>query len=161
MKHGEPVNKGPYKIITTSGRKPIHNTHFAHTYQDDPQMSDRVSGNIHQDLSVLGVINSATDEILVNPRFSKDAVTSIWQKYDLLSRKETANDSKHMDASDVHPFGVSKRLMRSLKKAELEDANSLWLIEELNVAWDEHEITAEGFEDVLSFFLETGGARLE
>jgi len=77
MKHGEQVNKGPYKIITTSGRKPIHNTHFAHTYQDDPQMSDRISGNIHQDLSVLGVINSATDEILVNPRFSKDAVTSI------------------------------------------------------------------------------------
>lgn len=160
IKNGEPVNKGPYKIITTSGRKLIHNTHFAHTYQDDPQMSDRISGNIHQDLSVLGIVNSATDEILANPRFSKDVVTSIWQKYDLLTRKEMANDSK-LDASDVHPFGVSKRLMRSLKKAELEDANSLWLIEELNVAWDEHEITAEGFEDVLSFFLETGGARLE
>jgi hypothetical protein len=155
------VDKGPYKIITTSGRKPIHNNHFAQVYQDDPQMSEKISGNIHHDLSTLGVVNLSTDEIITNPRFSKDAVMSIWQKYDLLTRKEMANDTKHLDASEVHPFGVSKRLMRSLKKAELEDADSIWLIEELNVAWDEHEITAEGFEEVLSFFLENGSARLE
>jgi len=155
------VDKGPYKIITTSGRKPIHNNHFAQIYQDDPQMSDKISGNIHHDLSTLGVVNLSTDEVLTNPRFSKDAVMSIWQKYDLLTRKEMANDSKHLDASEIHPFGVSKRLMRSLKKAELEDADSIWLIEELNVAWDEHEITAEGFEEVLDFFLENGSARLE
>lgn len=154
-----PVGKGPYKIIETSGRKSIINSHFAHVYQDDPEML-KISGNIHQDLSSLGIVDASTGELLDNPRFSKDAVTSIWQKYDLLTRKEMANDSKHKDASDVHPFGVSKRLMRSLKKAELEDADSLWLIEELNVAWDEHEITAEGFEDVLAFFLENGSALL-
>ena len=124
-------------------------------------MSDKISGSIHQDLSTLGVVNLSADEVLANPRFSKDAVMSIWQKYELLTRKEMANDSKHSDASDVHPFGVSERLMRSLKKAELEDADSIWLIEELNVAWDEHEITAEGFEDVLAFFSENGSARLE
>eukprot|EP00986_Skeletonema_menzelii_P002693 scaffold747_cov145-Skeletonema_menzelii.AAC.19 len=152
------VDKGPYKIITTSGRKPIHVDHFRKVFRDDLQMSDRISGSIHQDLSTQGVINSSTDEVIANPRFAK---MSIWQKYDLLSRKEVANDSKHLDASDVHPFGVSKRLMRSLKKEELDDADSIWLIEELNVAWDEHEITAEGFEDVLDFFLETGSARLE
>lgn len=154
-------DKGPYKIMTTSGRKPIHVDHFARVFQDDRQMSDRISGSIHQDLSTLGVVNSSTDEVFANPRFAKDAVMSIWQKYDLLSRKEIANDSKHLDASDVHPFGVSQRLMRSLKKEELDDADSIWLIEELNVAWDEHEITAEGFEDVLQFFLENGSARLE
>ncbi|KAL7498929.1 hypothetical protein ACHAWT_010279 [Skeletonema menzelii] len=155
------VDKGPYKIITTSGRKPIRVDHFRKVFRDDLQMSDRISGSIHQDLSTQGVINSSTDEVIANPRFAKHAVMSIWQKYDLLSRKEVANDSKHLDASDVHPFGVSKRLMRSLKKEELDDADSIWLIEELNVAWDEHEITAEGFEDVLDFFLETGSARLE
>jgi len=155
------VDKGPYKIATTSGRKPIHVDHFRRVFQDDRQMSDKISGSIYQDLSTQGVVNSSTDEVFTNPRFSKDAVMSIWQKYDLLSRKEIANDSKHLDASDVHPFGVSKRLMRSLKKEELDDADSIWLIEELNVAWDGHEITAYGFEDVLEFFVETGSARLE
>ena len=154
-------NKGPYKIITTSGRGPIHSNHFAQVFQDDPQMSDMISGNIYKDLSLMGVINPSTDEVIANPRFSKDAIMAIWQKYDLLTRKEIANDSKYDDASSVHPFGVSKRLMRSLTKAELDDADSIWLIEELNVAWDEHEITAEGFEEVLAFLLENGSARLE
>ena len=54
----------------------------------------------------------------------------------------------------VPPFGVSKKLMQRLTKEELEDANSIWLIEELNVAWDQHEITAEHFEDVITFFLD-------
>lgn len=46
--------------------------------------------------------------------------------------------------------------MRPLRAKELTDANNVWLIEELNVAWDQHEITVEGFDEVLSFFFEFG-----
>ena len=44
--------------------------------------------------------------------------------------------------------------MQRLKKEELEDAHSIWLIEELNMAWDEHEITAEHFDEVITFFMD-------
>ena len=85
-----------------------------------------------------------------DPRqFEKIAVASIWQKYNMAVRGPKAL-----------PFGISEQMMRTLREEEVNDANILWLIEELNVAWDEHEITSEGFDDVvLPFFFEFGRDR--
>jgi hypothetical protein len=50
--------------------------------------------------------------------------------------------------------------MRPLQPDEQLDADNLWLTEELNVAWDMHEITAEGIDLVLDFFFEYGMHRI-
>ena len=145
---------GPFKMITTSGRKSIHADHFAKVYADDVQMSKAVSHGIYQDLTSLGIIDAAKKDMLVgDPRQSADAVTSIWEKYDTEVRAVNNEDNPE----DVLPFGVSHRLLRPLRKEELADANNIWLIEELNVAWDQHEITSEGFDEVLKFFFEVSG----
>jgi hypothetical protein len=46
--------------------------------------------------------------------------------------------------------------MRPLQAKELLDAYCLWVIEELNVAWEAQKITAERFADVLNFFSKFG-----
>jgi len=82
----------------------------------------------------------------------RDNVASLKERYGMESRKLKALD----DSTEILPFGVSHELSRPLRADELSDANSIWLIEELNVAWDMHEITAEGFGEVLAFFFEFG-----
>ena len=140
--------------IVTSGRKKIEWNHFAKVFEDDPQMTDARSNQIYTHLATAGVISASTNEILVNPRASKDAtatIADICQKYRVMARQETAK-SERKDPSDVTPFGVSQRLVGGLTGDEFSDAECIWLIEELNVAFDRHEITAEGFENVLDFF---------
>lgn len=135
----------PFKVLTTSGRKNINNLHFAFTFRDDTQMTPELSTEIYRDLVGYGIIDS-TGALKENPRNRKSDIDMIWQKH--------LNDRLEAHGKDVTPFGVSKKLMQRLKKEELEDANSIWLIEELNVAWDEHEITAEHFEEVITFLLD-------
>ncbi len=50
-------------------------------------------------------------------------------------------------------FGVSPVLWEMLSPSEKEDASTLWLVEELNVCYDQHEITASQFENVVGFFV--------
>ena len=107
-------------------------------------MTQAVSNDIYQGLIAKGIVDSSNnDRLLADPRQSMDAVASIWGKY------------VH-DSNDVMPFGISHQMSRPLRASEMDDAKSVWLIEELNVAWDRHEITVEGFEDVLVFFFEYG-----
>eukprot|EP00571_Detonula_confervacea_P001810 CAMPEP_0172314556 /NCGR_PEP_ID=MMETSP1058-20130122/22828_1 /TAXON_ID=83371 /ORGANISM="Detonula confervacea, Strain CCMP 353" /LENGTH=521 /DNA_ID=CAMNT_0013028451 /DNA_START=160 /DNA_END=1725 /DNA_ORIENTATION=- len=145
---------GPFKMIVTSGKKGIHPDHFRQLYHDDKQMSGKVSTSIYQDLFDLGLVDPSNNNQLVgDPRGQlADVVASIWKKYDLVVREETAP----ADSEDILPYGVSQQLMRPLRVDELRDTNSIWFLEELNVAWDQHEITAEGFEEVLAFFFEYG-----
>lgn len=146
---------GPWKTIVTSGKKGIHPNHFVELYEDDMQMTRQVSNDIYQDLISLGIVDSSNGDMLKgDPRQMVDAVTSVWEKYDYVVRQAMTPDVK-----DILPFGVSSQLMRPLRAEELYDSNNIWLIEELNVAWDQHEITAEGFEEVISFFLEFGVPR--
>jgi len=143
-----------FKMITTYGKKSIGSAHFSRVYADDEQMTDKLSHKIYNDLVEMGVVDSSNNNHLTsNPRQS-NAVTSIWQKYDVEAREidQVGSEKKAL------PFGLSQQL-KSLKDEELEDANSLWLIEELNVAFDQHEITAESFDKVLSFFFEYGRDR--
>mmetsp|Transcript_31193 Transcript_31193/g.67436 ORF Transcript_31193/g.67436 Transcript_31193/m.67436 type:complete len:535 (+) Transcript_31193:167-1771(+) len=141
--------KGPFKMITTSGQKGIHPDHFSKVFQDDEQMTPEISNNIHQSLVIMGIIDPSNDHLLVNPRQKEEVVASIWQKQNKAVKK-VSNDAK------TYPFGVSKQMARPLRKPELKDAHSIWLIEELNVAFDQHEITSEGFGDVLEFFFKYG-----
>lgn len=145
---------GPFKTFVTSGQKGVHPNHFSTIYQDDKQMSGQVSRDIHKDLIDMGIIDASSDMLKGDPRASEDAVTSVWEKYDVAVR--TAAAASSANSKDVLPFGVYQHLMRPLRPEELYDANSIWLIEELNVAWDQHEITAEGFDEVLTFFFEYG-----
>ncbi|KAL7543800.1 hypothetical protein ACHAXR_013114 [Thalassiosira sp. AJA248-18] len=147
---------GPFRMITTSGQKAIHADHFAKVFPDDKQMSAAVSSNIYQDLVNMGIVDSSNNNMLaMDPRQSEDAVTSIWEKYDVELRAVEAGVPKE----EVLPFGVSQQMKRPLRADEVYDANNIWLIEELNVAWDQHEITSEGFGDVLDFFFEFGVPR--
>ena len=142
---------GPFSQLTTSGKKSIHPNHFHNMYVDDKYMTEQLSKDIYKDLVEMGVVDASNNNMLKgDPRqFEKIAVASIWQKYDMAVRGPKAL-----------PFGISEQMMRTLREEEVNDANILWLIEELNVAWDEHEITSEGFDDVvLPFFFEFGRDR--
>ena len=144
-------SQAPFKVLTTTGKKNIPNLYFAFVFEDDAQMTPELSSEIFRDLVGYGILdqNGALKE---NPRNRKNDIDIIWQKH--------LNDRLEKNGNDVTPFGVSKKLMQRLKKEELEDANSIWLIEELNVAWDEHEITAEHFEEVITFFLDNAASKL-
>jgi hypothetical protein len=153
VEHSIPVlGGGPYKMLTTSGKKTISPHHFAFVFQDDQQMTPELSAAIHRDLMGYGIIDE-TGALKGNPREFRSNIDIIWQKH-LNDRLEAAS----LIDVEVTPFGVSKKLMMRLKNEEVQDANSIWLIEELNVAWDEHEITAEGFEEVITFFLDNAAS---
>jgi hypothetical protein len=115
-------------------------------------MTPELSAAIHRDLMGYGIIDE-TGALKGNPREFRSNIDIIWQKH-LNDRLEAAS----LIDVEVTPFGVSKKLMMRLKNEEVQDANSIWLIEELNVAWDEHEITAEGFEEVITFFLDNAAS---
>ncbi|KAL3799569.1 hypothetical protein HJC23_008696 [Cyclotella cryptica] len=139
---------GPFKVLTTSGRKTIGMHHFAFVFEDDARMTPELSAAVYQDLVGYGILDG-NGALKGNPRNFKTDIDLIWQKH-LNDRLEAESG----DDAEVTPFGVSNKLVKRLRKLELEDANSIWLIEELNVAWDEHEITAEGFEEVITFMLD-------
>jgi len=144
------------RMITTSGQKGIHPHHFYNLYADDKRMTMELSLAIYQDLITNGIIDPTNiptmeNHLLGDPRHMVEQVTSVWTKYITAQR---SIDKKDELASP--PFGVTYPLMRSLRAEEMIDADSLWLIEELNVAYDVHEITAEGFQTVLEFFSEFG-----
>jgi hypothetical protein len=143
-------------MITTSGPKGIHPHHFYNLYADDKRMTKELSNSIYQDLITNNIINPTNiptmeNHLLGDPRLMVEQVTAVWKKYITAQR---SIDKKDELASP--PFGVTYPLMRSLRAEEMIDADSIWLIEELNVAYDVHEITAEGFQTVLDFFSEYG-----
>jgi hypothetical protein len=145
------------RMVTTSGQKGIHPHHFYNLFPDDKRMTMELSLAIYQDLITNHIINptknnpTMENHLLGDPRHMVEQVTSVWTKY-ITARRSI--DKKDELASP--PFGVTYPLMRSLRAEEMIDADSLWLIEELNVAYDVHEITAEGFQTVLEFFSEYG-----
>ena len=142
---------GPVKMVTTSGKKGIHPLHFYDLYRDDKRMSEEISRAIYLDLVDAKIIDASNDDRLTaDPRGMGEAVTSVWKKY------VTAERTLTKDEELAPPLGISYPLVRPLKAEELLDADGIWLIEELNVAWDVHEITSEGFEGVLDFFYEFG-----
>ena len=143
---------GPFKMVATSGQKGIHPWHFHDLYADDERMSLELSSSIYKDLVEAGIIDDRKqDRLTADPRSMEEAITSVWKKYVTAVRTSTRDEGLEP------PFGISRPMMRPLKAEELLDADGLWLIEELNVAWDVHEITAEGFDGVLKFFDEFGG----
>jgi len=149
---------GPFRVIETSGQKAITPFHFRELYFDDLHMTDEISREIYEELITMGIIDAATGMLKADPRTMENAVTSVWQKFDklnapLLSPPEGLDSSE--GTINELPFGLTPEVMRPLRVEEIYDANSIWLIEELNVAFDSHEITSEGFEtDVLPFFLD-------
>jgi hypothetical protein len=146
---------GPFAMVNSSGRKGIHPDHFYQLYADDKQMSSEVSHGIYQELVTSGVVDPANNDMLTgDPRQMMGTITSVCNKYGVEARLSNSDNGE-----DVLPFGVSHQIMRPLQKDEQLDAQDLWLIEELNVAWDVHEITAEGFDKVLDFFSEYGRPR--
>jgi hypothetical protein len=148
-------NTVPIRMITTSGQKGIHPHHFYNLYADDKRMTKELSNSIYQDLIDNNIINPTSipteNHLLGDPRHMVEQVMTVWTKY--ITAQRTI-DKKDELASP--PFGVTYPLMRSLRAEEVIDADSIWLIEELNVAYDVHEITAEGFQTVLEFFSEYG-----
>ena len=54
------------------------------------------------------------------------------------------------------PYGIRPALLDLMTSSELLRAQMLMIAEELNVAWDAHEITSEFFDLVLDFFLVPG-----
>lgn len=146
---------GPFKLIATSGRKRIRADHFERLFADDRQMTPEVSRDIHRSLVTMGIVDGATDRLLANPRREADAVASVWEAHGMESRGGTWSRR----GGGALPYGMSDLTARPLRPHEIEDADSIWLIEELNVAFDQHEITAEGFDEVLAFFDEFGVPR--
>ena len=145
---------GPFKVVSTSGQKGIYPWHFRDLYADDERMTLELSSAIYKDLVDANIIDDTKrDRLTSDPRLMEGAITSVWKKYVTAVRTLTRDEELEP------PFGMSRSMMRPLKAEELLDADGLWLIEELNVAWDVHEITAEGFDGVLEFFDEFGRGR--
>ena len=157
---------GAFAYQVTSGRKSIHSNHLAKVYSDDPKMTMKLSNEIYGGLVEMGIIDRGdNDRLSGDPRQRADAVEAIWEKYDVTARgggaTATAADAGEegdggeseeaaaaagtaADATAL-PFGItSSSMLRPLRDEEVADASSVWLVEELNVAWDEHEITSEG-----------------
>lgn len=151
INHRTDHSGGPFKMVTTSGPKGIHPRHFYNLYKDDKRMTKALSVAIYHDLISSNIIDpTKDDQITADPRSMTEEVTLVWKHY------LTAERTSMKDEETAPPFGVTDALMRPLRAEELLDADGLWLIEELNVAWDVHEVTAEGFEGVLDFFSEFG-----
>lgn len=150
---------GPHKIIHTSGQKGIHPDHFFRLYAEDKQMTGEVSHGIYQELVSLGLVDPNNNDMLTgDPRQMSEQITALSTKYGMDARKATMSENNNQE--EVLPFGVSHQIMRPLQPDEQLDADNLWLTEELNVAWDMHEITAEGIDLVLDFFFEYGMHRI-
>ncbi|KAL3822457.1 hypothetical protein ACHAXA_006885 [Cyclostephanos tholiformis] len=152
---GEGGGGGTFRVFTTAGKKGIHPRHFYDLYRDDKRMSIELSNGIYRDLVDARIIDPLNDDRLTgDPRGMTEAISTIYRKYLTAQRTSVKNEGLSP------PLGVSYQLIRPMKAEELLDADGLWLIEELNVAWDVHEITAEGFEVVLGFFDEFGLAAM-
>ena len=105
-------------------------------FQNDEQFTNDIAKGIVGDLQRMGAI-AEDGELIQNPR-SID-LDPLFAKYP----KAT---------TDGGAFGVSSELWEIMTPSERDDASQLWLVEELNVAYDQHEITYEKFGDVIGFF---------
>ena len=124
----------PTQTIRTD-TKAISPEYWMHRFSHDHRMARDVAVGICSDLKDLGVTADANGGPLVrNPRSIE--LTPVLNKY-----------------SRSPPFGVGIELWNILNDEEKKDAQTLWLEEELNVAFDQHEITAERFDEVIGFFL--------
>ena len=104
-------------------------------FKDDETFTNDVAKGIVGDLEQMGAI-AEDGELIQNPR-SID-LDPLFVKY-----PKAAGGA----------FGVSSELWEMMTPSERDDASQLWLVEELNVAYDQHEITYEKFGDVIGFFL--------
>jgi hypothetical protein len=99
-----------------------------------------VSAMCYEELTADGAL-SLDGELLVDPRQLDHGVGPL----------------EHMvHGGAMVPYGVSDDLVKIMTVDELKRAQLLWLAEPLNVAWNMHEIFAEGIDQVLRFFLERG-----
>lgn len=104
-------------------------------FQYDPNFTKEIAEGIVGDLRQMGAI-AEDGELIQNPR-SLDLGP-------LLAKYQNPTGGA---------FGVSSELLEMMTPSERDDASELWLVEELNVAHDQHEITHEKFGDVVDFFL--------
>ena len=99
-----------------------------------------VSAMCFEELTAYGAL-SVDGELLFDPRQLEHGVGPL----------------EHMvHGGAMVPYGVSDDLVKIMTEDELKRAQLLWLAEPLNVAWNMHEIFAEGIDQVLRFFLDHG-----
>mmetsp|Transcript_33850 Transcript_33850/g.74256 ORF Transcript_33850/g.74256 Transcript_33850/m.74256 type:complete len:445 (+) Transcript_33850:94-1428(+) len=132
----------PTQTIRTD-TKAVSPNYWMHRFSHDERMTRDIAFSICSDLKDLGVIADANGGPLVrNPRSIE--LAPVLDKY-----------------SHSPPLGVGIELWNILNEDEKKDAQALWLEEELNVAFDQHEITAERFDEVIGFFLGSTGTHGE
>lgn len=119
-----------------TGPKKVTPEYFMNRFSDEDGgiMSQDAASVICTGLQSMGAL-SEDGELIKNPR-----------SLDLGPIFEKVKSSR--------PYGVGEELWNVLREDEREDAENLWLVEELNVCYDQHEITAEKFLEVIAFFFE-------
>ena len=125
----------PTLLLKTQPKK-ITVEYLLDRFQDDETFTKDIAEGVVNDLQQMGAI-AKDGELMQNPR-SID-LDPLIAKYP----KPTAGEGA---------YGVSSELWEMMTPSEREDASQLWLVEELNVAFDQHEITNEKFGDVIEFF---------
>ena len=118
----------PTLLLKTQPKK-ITVEYLLDRFQDDETFTKDIAEGVVNDLQQMGAI-AKDGELIQNPR-SID-LDPLIAKYP----KPTAGEGA---------FGVPSELWEMMTPSEREDASQLWLVEELNVAFDQHEITNEKF----------------
>lgn len=121
-------------LITKTNPKRITVEYLLDRFRDDETFTKDVAKGIVSNLQQMGAIAEDGD-LIQNPRsIDLDPLFAQYPK------------------ASGGAFGVSAELWEMMTPSEREDASELWLLEELNVAYDQHEITCEKFDDVIEFF---------
>tara|TARA_B100000780_G_scaffold174444_1_gene122151 strand:- start:522 stop:1307 length:786 start_codon:yes stop_codon:yes gene_type:complete len=98
-----------------------------------PNLSKSLSGAIYNDLLKNNVINKK-GELLINPKDLDHGIGPL---------------SIYVHGGKRKPPQMSDDLLRILTYDELSRSQLVWISEELNVAWNQHEISFDSFHDVL------------
>lgn len=126
----------PSKVLVTHS-KAITPEYFAARFKEMP---DTISSMISATLEELSMIDKDTKELIVNPRWKADEIEEICGKYNFYNQ-------------GPFPYDIDKDVWNVLTPDEQKDAQTLWFVEELNVCYNQHEITAEYFDEILQFFM--------
>jgi len=116
-------------------------------FADDADFTDEVAGDLVADLREAGALDAGGNLVVDSREINLDPLLA---KYNGIKRAKSSDNRGGMPPSGA--FGVSAELWNLLSDEEREDASRLWLVEELNAAYDRHEITHERFGEVLDFF---------
>ena len=126
-------DRGVDTLLIETTTKKIGPAYFESRF---PGLRKSLSAAIFRELRDAGVVDE-TGEMIVDPRRLEDGVGPL------------AHMVPH---GNRVPPGVSDDLAKLLTAKEMHRAQVLWLAEELNVAWNAHEIFSDRWEEVLDFF---------